>query len=211
MIGRPPRYPLFPYPPLFRSGAPGAVANGTASAAVASPSASRPSRSATARAEADVSPAPAVTLSSAVVATTALPRKGTGATKAASASAAAAASRYEAPGPSLPVRYQQARAAEVRGHALPQTVVVGLAGLGAGQRLVQATPVGEQRAQAVSQGPFGIRRKEVRQSLAHRGRSFQGTSLSTRGSLGRPSTRSAMMLRRVSEVPPSIELPRARR
>ena len=41
--------------------------------------------------------------------------------------------------------------------------------------------------------------------------SFHGTSLSTRGSAGRPRTRSATMLRRISEVPPSMELPLARR
>jgi hypothetical protein len=35
--------------------------------------------------------------------------------------------------------------------------------------------------------------------------------LSARGSTGNPSTRSAMMLRRISDVPPSIELPFARR
>ena len=45
----------------------------------------------------------------------------------------------------------------------------------------------------------------------HRGRSFQATSLSVRGSDGIPRTRSAMMLRRISDVPPSIELPFARR
>ena len=46
--------------------------------------------------------------------------------------------------------------------------------------------------------------------VGHRGRSFQGT-VSVRVSAGRPSTRSAMMLRRISEVPPSMEFPRARR
>ena len=47
--------------------------------------------------------------------------------------------------------------------------------------------------------------------VRHRGRSFQGTRVSVRGSAGRPSTRSAMMFRRISEVPPSMEFPRARR
>ena len=47
--------------------------------------------------------------------------------------------------------------------------------------------------------------------VAHRGISFHGTSLSTRCSPGSPSTRSATMLRRISEVPPSMELPFARR
>ena len=46
-----------------------------------------------------------------------------------------------------------------------------------------------------------------RASNGHRGRSFQGTRVSARGSAGSPSTRSAMMLRRISEVPPSMELP----
>ena len=44
-----------------------------------------------------------------------------------------------------------------------------------------------------------------------RGTSFQGRSLSVRGSPGRPSTRSPRMLRWISEVPPSMELARARR
>src|SRR4029077_17019125 len=41
--------------------------------------------------------------------------------------------------------------------------------------------------------------------------SFQGMSLSTEGSLGRPSTRSPRMLRMISEVPPSMVLARLRR
>ena len=45
----------------------------------------------------------------------------------------------------------------------------------------------------------------------HRGRSFHGTVVSVRGSAGRPSTRSAMTFRRISDVPPSMELPLARR
>jgi len=40
---------------------------------------------------------------------------------------------------------------------------------------------------------------------AHLGRSFHGLSLSSRISGGSPSTRSATMLRRISDVPPSIE------
>ena len=44
-----------------------------------------------------------------------------------------------------------------------------------------------------------------------RGTSYQGSSLSVRGSPGRPSTRSPMMLRWISDVPPSIELARDRR
>src|SRR5690606_14135411 len=41
--------------------------------------------------------------------------------------------------------------------------------------------------------------------------SRQGRSLSTRGSPGRPSTRSPRMFFMISEVPPSIGLARARR
>src|SRR6185295_444257 len=43
------------------------------------------------------------------------------------------------------------------------------------------------------------------------GTSFHATSLSARGSPGRPSTRSPRMLRMISEVPPSLELARDRR
>src|SRR6266480_5334290 len=39
---------------------------------------------------------------------------------------------------------------------------------------------------------------------------LNGTSLSTRMSPGRPSTRSAMMLRMISSVPPSTRVPGAR-
>src|SRR6266487_5079841 len=39
---------------------------------------------------------------------------------------------------------------------------------------------------------------------------LKGTSLSTLMSPGRPSTRSAMMLRRISSVPPSTRVPGAR-
>src|SRR5207244_8919259 len=39
---------------------------------------------------------------------------------------------------------------------------------------------------------------------------LNGTSLSTRMSPGRPSTRSALMLRRISSVPPSTRVPGAR-
>ena len=89
---------------------PGALANGTASAAVTPPSAIRRSRSVAARAGvkgvgADMAAGPRgapaapsagrpdATLSSAAVATMALPRKGTGATAAPSASATEHASR----------------------------------------------------------------------------------------------------------------------
>ena len=66
---------------------------------------------------------------------------------------------------------------------------------------------GEQRAHGRAQVLLDLGVEQV----GHFGRSFQATSLSMRGSDGSPSTRSAMMLRRISEVPPSIELPFARR
>jgi hypothetical protein len=44
-----------------------------------------------------------------------------------------------------------------------------------------------------------------------RGRSFHAAVVSVRGSAGRRRTRSAMMLRKISEVPPSMELPFERR
>ena len=48
-------------------------------------------------------------------------------------------------------------------------------------------------------------------SVCHRARSFQATSLSVRGSAGRPRTRSATMFSRTSLVPPSMLLPLERR
>ena len=72
----------------------------------------------------------------------------------------------------------------------------------------------EQRLQGISQGSFGVIVEKVGEAASfctHLGRSFQATSLSVRGSGGSPRTRSATMLRRTSDVPPSIELPLARR
>ena len=71
------------------------------------------------------------------------------------------------------------------------------------------TPVGEQLANAVAQRLLGVGVQQI--AAAHRARSFQATSLSTRCSPGRPRIRSEIVLRRISEVPPSMELPRARR
>jgi len=68
-------------------------------------------------------------------------------------------------------------------------------------------PVGEQAAHAVPQCFFGV----GVQQIAHLSKSLNAMSLSTRCSGGRPRMRSAMVLRRISEVPPSIELPFARR
>ena len=101
---------------------------------------------------------------------------------------------------------------------------LGLLGLGPGEHRRPRAAVGEQVADhgpqlllgvASSAGPAWSpaagRARAHGWAWRHRGRSFQGTLVSVRGSAGRPSTRSAMMLRRISEVPPSIELPRARR
>ena len=75
--------------------------------------------------------------------------------------------------------------------------------------------LGEKRADRRAQLVvfFGEREIECHRSLPRydRGTSFQGMSLSTRGSPGRPSTRSPRMLRMISEVPPSIEFARERR
>ena len=49
------------------------------------------------------------------------------------------------------------------------------------------------------------------EQVGHRGTSLKAMPLSGRWSGGRPSTRSAMTLRMISLVPPSIELPLARR
>ncbi|CAB4539441.1 unannotated protein [freshwater metagenome] len=61
-------------------------------------------------------------------------------------------------------------------------------------------------------GPSGVRGPDggdagpgcERQARAARWASLKGTSLSTRGSAGRPSTRSPMMLRWISSEPPAI-------
>ena len=75
--------------------------------------------------------------------------------------------------------------------------------------LVRGCAVGQQRAHAAAQILVDVRLEEV--DVAHRGISLKGTSLSVRCSPGSPSTRSAMTLRSTSVVPPSIELPFARR
>ena len=49
------------------------------------------------------------------------------------------------------------------------------------------------------------------EQVGHRGTSLKAMPLSGRWSGGRPSTRSAMTLRMISLVPPSMELPLARR
>ena len=127
-------------------------------------------------------------------------------------------------GPAVALRDQQAGAAQVGGQGVPERDVVGLAGVYPGQHGRPGAPVFEQVADdgpelllglAVAQighgagGPGALGAAVLRGG--HRGRSFQGTRVSVRGSAGSPSTRSAMMFRRISEVPPSMEFPRARR
>ena len=122
--------------------------------------------------------------------------------------------------------HQQSGAADLGGERAPQPGVVGLVRLGPGQHgrpvsLVLRAPTGPRRAARspprCRSGRAGAppctrrRGRRSRRSLTHRGRSFHGTFLSTRISGGSPSTRSAMMLRRISDVPPSIELPLDRR
>ena len=115
---------------------------------------------------------------------------------------------------------QQAGAAQVTGQRVPQRQVVGLARVDPGQHRRPRAPVGEQVADhgpqlhlgvAVTQVGHGIPGPGAPAGNGHRGRTFQGTLVSVRGSAGSPSTRSAMMPRRISEVPPSMEFPRDRR
>src|SRR5690606_17599948 len=111
-----------------------------------------------------------------------------------------------------------ARAAEVLGHGQPGTPelardgppqlrVVGLVLLGPGEDGRPGRLVVEHLADARAQVVLDL----AVQQVAHLGRSFHATSLSTRISPGRPSTRSAMRLRRISEMPPSMDVPLARR
>src|SRR5262249_11963329 len=190
-----------PSPPAI-----GVWPNPTASAAVTWPSASPFSSS---------SPLP----SSAAGATTAEPGHGTGANSAPGFRGHDARFRVGPPGPAVALGYEQPRTAEFGGERAPGGSVVRLIGLGPGQHRRPRAPVVEQVA---DRGPEIVLRllvAEVRDAPrgpagvggCHRGRSFQGTRVSVRGSAGRPSTRSAMMFRRISEVPPSIEFPRARR
>ena len=96
---------------------------------------------------------------------------------------------------------------------------VGCAGLlipeehgGAGASFREAAVVAEELGRAALAAGAGpeVHSRLTHSAFSHRGRSFHGP-VSTLASLGSPSTRSAMMLRKISEVPPSIELPRARR
>ena len=127
------------------------------------------------------------------------------------------------PGPAVGLRDEQPGAADLGRQHPPQRGVVGLAGLGPGQHVGPVGPLGQQRpdrvpqvllvraVQQVRDDPCRLSRGGRLSGGAHRGRSFHGILVSVRGSVGRPRTRSAMMFRRISEVPPSIELPRERR
>lgn len=192
-----------PGPPLTPvTGSPGAVVSGTTNAPVSSPWASAE----TAR----VSPA----RSSATVARTALDKNGTGATARPISSMTTAASRALAPAPAERLGNQQAGHAQFSGQRPPHArELLGLGVIHAGHRFGRAT-LGEELTDPGPQRLFGVRVQQVtgrRAKGAHRGRSFHAASLSTRCSPGRPRIRSEMVLRRISDVPPSIELPRARR
>ncbi len=102
----------------------------------------------------------------------------------------------------------EAGESHLAGELPPQLRIVRFRGLDPGQHRGRRAARAQQVAHRGAQLLLHLR---VAQVHGHRGRSFHGTSLSARGSTGSPSTRSAMMLRRISEVPPSIELPFARR
>src|SRR5690606_1567448 len=99
--------------------------------------------------------------------------------------------------------------AQIAGEGAPQVHVVRLVAFHPRQERLGGAPVAEQVTHARAQVGLDVRVEQVRGG--HRGRSFQATAVSVRGSAGRPSTRSAMMLRSTSDVPPSMELPLLRR
>src|SRR5262249_20430118 len=132
--------------------------------------------------------------------------------------------------PAVALGDEQPGTAEVGGQRVPEGSVVRLIAFGPGQHRGPRALVVEQVADRGPEVLFRLLIAQVRQPPrgrcrrrrggrggpagvggGHRGRSFQGTRVSVRGSAGRPSTRSAMMFRRISEVPPSMEFPRARR
>ena len=102
---------------------------------------------------------------------------------------------------------QQPGEAHAVGEGLPQGRVVRGVRLGAGEHGRRVAVVGEQVPDGGAERLFLLRV----QKIAHRARSFQATSLSVRGSAGRPRTRSATMFSRTSLVPPSMLLPLERR
>ncbi len=102
---------------------------------------------------------------------------------------------------------QQAGEAHAVRECLPGREVVRGVGLGAGDDAGRVAVVGEQVPYGGPQRLFLLRVQQV----GHRARSFHATSLSVRGSAGRPRTRSATMFSRTSLVPPSMLLPLERR
>ncbi len=100
--------------------------------------------------------------------------------------------------------------AHALGERLPQPYVVPGLRLGAGEDARRVAVVGEQIADGGAQRLFLLGVEQVG-LCAHRARSFQATSLSVRGSAGRPRTRSATMFSSTSLVPPSMLLPLERR
>ncbi len=112
------------------------------------------------------------------------------------------------------LRHGERGAPDLAGEQGPQLTVRGLGGFGPRQHRVPRTAFLQQSTHARPQVLLDLGVQQVtgtRCRIGHRGRSFHAVSLSTLGSAGSPSTRSAMMLRMISEVPPSIELPFARR
>ena len=163
------------------------------------------------RATAGSSSSPSAT--STVVATTLEVRNGEGAAARPISSSTAAASRAVAPAPpsdsgtSRPGRPSSTNADHSgRGH-LVGAVVEPVEPVGGGVLVQHLAHRGAQVELDVVGEQVDVRGS----GHGHRGRSFHGTSLSTRCSVGRPRIRSATTLRSTSEVPPSIELPLARR
>lgn len=106
--------------------------------------------------------------------------------------------------------HQQAREAHAVGERLPGREVVRRVRLRTRDDPGRVAVVGEQVADGGAQRLFLLGVEEIG-LCAHRARSFQATSLSVRGSDGRPRTRSATMFSRTSLVPPSMLLPLERR
>ena len=122
--------------------------------------------------------------------------------------------------PGLPGAVGRAAGRGGRPHCTPVPVVVDTPKAAAAPLSNIPLPAPSVRRCPVSLHRSGSRRLRRRSHsavfLAHSagqllGTCTQGTSLSTRGSPGRPRIRSPRMLRRISEVPPSIELARDRR
>jgi hypothetical protein len=106
--------------------------------------------------------------------------------------------------------HQQPGQAHLVGERLPQGEVVRRVRLGAGDHPRRIAVIREQIADRGAERLFLLRVEQIG-LRRHRARSFHATSLSVRGSAGRPRTRSATMFSRTSLVPPSMLLPLARR